>query len=188
MIMSYLAWRQFGIAAGRLPDFSSGDVSTRHERQCSILRSSSSTNSGLSRGFHDRPITCMISRVSQDLLHRRSLPRRWRTFTTTARTRTSQDANAPVYFEGQLEPNATSHRCYVLLHASQPPSEFPVGVQDAAITGTASSREGMGRNHQLFVVPRRWRDEIARNGSYRILGVVWKAGDSTCVLGKRRRS
>lgn len=67
----------------------------------------------------------MISRASRNLLHSKSLLKRWRTFLTTAPTRTSQNANVPEYFEGQLEPNAPSHRCYVLLHASQPPSEFP---------------------------------------------------------------
>jgi hypothetical protein len=46
---------------------------------------------------------------------------------TTSRPKPQQpepDA-APQYFDGQLEPNAPIHKCYILLHSSRPPTDFP---------------------------------------------------------------
>lgn len=53
------------------------------------------------------------------------LPFQWMRTSTTSRPKPQPEDVVPQYFEGQLEPNAPIHECYILLHSSHPPTEFP---------------------------------------------------------------
>ncbi|KAF9479146.1 hypothetical protein BDN70DRAFT_807455 [Pholiota conissans] len=83
---------------------------------------------------------------------------RTRTF-TTSRSKQPEDV-VPQYFEGRLEPNAPSHQCYILLHSSQSPTEFP------SVHKTPLSQELQARATQWGgLVNFAWSEDLEKSSS-----------------------